>query len=410
VLNVHPPHVITRGMSPFSAGAQGRKLRIVVDSHTVPNSPAVALLLAFSRRPALEVFFTKGPDRPLLEIGLVDEDRDLVQIHTHDATSAVHPASAWREHAAEAALEHGISEEDAWRGLVTAQWCFQHRVDGFITNHPAVRIPASSAVRAKAMTDTEGIALVSLYLRATGDFTVVQDGPHATYLVGDDFYRAAAVSMLPSYRESLARVFPAWRDRQQHAAFELLIALQIRLGRALRSRDYVLVRDMSPDRDSAWDDELYFFENFLVSLSGAFDAVARMVHRLFGMPDSQLFAAGWRQRRKGRWLDGLAQVAPDLANLARPGVVVGDTVDQIADLRNSIHGEPLSHERYSSKHGAVIADYFKNGVNVPADTGQAMIAPLPAGEIDTSSWCASDAMQQNAGLLGGVAGTRIPVF
>lgn len=90
--------------------------------------------------------------------------------------------------------------------------------------------------------------------------------------------------------------------------------LGVRLGRALRARDYFNVRIRSPRPDDTWDEALFFFETALVSLNGALDAAARFCHLAYNLSGTPK-RASWSHQK---WRNQLIDVAPELKSLLDP--------------------------------------------------------------------------------------------
>jgi hypothetical protein len=96
------------------------------------------------------------------------------------------------------------------------------------------------------------------------------------------------------------------------------------------------------------DEALFALDGFLVFLVGAFDAVGRAAHLTYGLNGSRLHEASWRRPWRTRQL---APVAASLAQLMDNGTAARDTLDLVALLRNTIHGEALRTvaAKYSSR-------------------------------------------------------------
>lgn len=108
-----------------------------------------------------------------------------------------------------------------------------------------------------------------------------------------------------------------------------------RLGQALRGRDTVHEALRRGDGREAILDSLYHLDVVLTSSVGSLDALARFVHKVFGV-EGDPFDAGW-QRKK--WRRFLRRQVPSLADL-----IHGRTkaqVDILTSMRNSIHAIPL---------------------------------------------------------------------
>jgi hypothetical protein len=113
-------------------------------------------------------------------------------------------------------------------------------------------------------------------------------------------------------------------------------AVAIRLGRALKARDYLNVRGRATDVEAIWSDVLYFFESVLVCLQGAADAAARLVRAIFQLKGPRGMANWGRQD----WWTALQGSEAPCDEFDRDCLEDIDVL--VGELRNSIHGEVLT--------------------------------------------------------------------
>ena len=237
-----------------------------------------------------------------------------------------------------------------------AQACTRHDLDGFVTSFPfAERGWGSFAKTAHVQDAREAAALLGLYLRAHGDFTVQHEGNHGTFLAPHNFYAGAAVAPLRRYPDCLRLAVGRWRSARGVAAHDLLRGLELRLGRALRARDYFVVRTRALRPDDSWEEALFFFEAFLLSAAGALDALARYCHVAAELGGSRE-AAGWRKRdwREKKMLKARPELAPVIRHEDTRLMATNEVVGL---LRNYIHGEALT-QQLSDDRQPGITDYL----------------------------------------------------
>ena len=94
------------------------------------------------------------------------------------------------------------------------------------------------------------------------------------------------------------------------------------------------------------DEAVTSLDYVLIDLAGAFDAAARVAHRVLELPGSE-YLAQWRGRRS--WSKALGTACPDLAALVAPQSSGGDLLEILACLRNTVHGAGLQPTRF---HGS----------------------------------------------------------
>jgi hypothetical protein len=117
----------------------------LVDSATVPPSPALELLREFSGRPGVAVFATNDPALGSIRIGAPDGADERLFV-TYSAKSegreaTLFAASSWREHSRRSAAEHGLDAQETWRGLILAQACRRHEIDALVCGAGVLRAP-----------------------------------------------------------------------------------------------------------------------------------------------------------------------------------------------------------------------------------------------------------------------------
>ena len=343
----------------FMGGKWGRPLRLVVDHASLPDDPALRLLDAFAGRSDAQLFSTAAGRAWHVEISPEANRNEALTVSFVEPDGGGRDcavwAPPWRPHAEETVAEYGGEVEETYRALVLAQACARHDLDGFVTAFPfAERGWGSFVTKAHVQNARQAAALLGLYLRAHGDFTVRQEGNHGTFLAPQDLYAGAAVAALRRYPDWLRLAIGRWRDGHGSAAHDLLRGVELRLGRALRARDYFVVRTRALRPDDSWEEALFFFEAFLLSAAGALDALARYCHVAAEIGGGRK-AVGWRKRD---WLEKMLKARPKLASVIESDETrLRATSEVVGLLRNYIHGEALT-QRLSHDDQPGITDYL----------------------------------------------------
>jgi hypothetical protein len=375
-------------LSPFGAGESGRPLRIILDSQTTRPGPALDLLNAFSGRGHVELYATDPSAPGRIEFGEEVEERDYRAVHYVQAGApargeAVGAARSTRLGASRLAAEHGLDEQETWQGLALLHAGRRHEIDAVVSSAAVLSEPtlADQAREAHVTTAEQACALLGLFLRAHNDFTVAVRGNTGEFLPHKSLYRTAIVAALPGFEDSFRAVWAIWHEQQKAKPFILLRAVETRMGRALIARDYVNVRVRHWRPDETWNEVLYFFESLLLSLSGALDAVARLLDATTGL-ESNPRQVGIRSKD---WRKRIILTAPALTDLLAKGSHFRSVVDLIATLRNFIHGEALSAELMNDDGEPHVIDYGPGALVVSGKTAEQLSEA--ASQVDgTTAW------------------------
>jgi hypothetical protein len=153
------------------------------------------------------------------------------------------------------------------------------------------------------------------------------------------------------------------------------------------ARDYVNVRIRHWRPDESWDEVLYFFESFLLSLNGALDALARLFDVAVGLSSDR----GGVGFRKKHWRENVVYRAPGLANILADGSHFRAVVDLVAILRNFIHGEVLSAELLSDDGAPHVIDYGPGLLALKGKAARELSAAV-AGADGAGAWGIEDAL------------------
>ena len=317
-----------------------------------------------------------GPSRTRVEILPPDETSDYVPIDYVDAEGTVERAvpavESWRRSAAMTVEEFGGEPEQVFRELVLAQAATRHDNDLLVAGATALDAPMWRRFRAEANVaePRTACALLGLYLRAHGDFTV-RVGQVTNFLDQERYYRGAAVAALPAHDAWLHAAFTVSRQQQAAEPLRLVRGVGMRLARALRARDYFNVRVRAIRPDDTWGEALFFFEALLLLLGGALDSAARFAHVVYGLPGS-IRAASWRRED---WASALSASEPAFEPLVGATGTVRATADLVGILRNYIHGEALSQElQLTDDRGPLVMDYQPGALAVEPDDGWRLLA------------------------------------
>jgi hypothetical protein len=167
----------------------------------------------------------------------------------------------------------------------------------------------------------EALALLGLYLRFRQDYTF-RVGPTSTVTIGRVGYGALVAELLLPEVQLLGD--ESW-------------SLQLRLARALYSRDRIHRCYFADPNDHGLADESFFYlDALLVSLVAAFDLAARHSHRQLQLAGTDRDVS-WA----GRWRNQLQTALPALYDMTKKEHVVGATMTMCSTLRNYVHGSPL---------------------------------------------------------------------
>ncbi|HKP90731.1 MAG TPA: hypothetical protein VJT75_12260 [Thermoleophilaceae bacterium] len=343
---------------PFDGGTAfdgSRPLRIVLDD-ALGGGEAETLLRGFARHGLVEIFAT-GEGHSGVALILHDElDRygnlpyEVRRPGSRAQPRGLHNAQQWRHIALQMTQQFGASDaDDTRRELILTQIARDLGADAFATRSEFVldQAPRGIVERANPMTPNEAMALMGLYLRLRGDFTVFMGEESYTYSMDRGlWYWVLTRDML----RSGWRWFGACVRSSTASGDDALILLGQstlrRFDRALRARDHVLQQFHLPPDNNTSDEALFYLDVVLLMLSGAFDAAAQVAHTVYGLT-GKTDDAGWR---KGPWRKKLGAVEPAFATLLADESQTRDAMDLVGLLRNTIHGEALRGIAYE-EHG-----------------------------------------------------------
>ncbi|MET3142491.1 UNVERIFIED_ORG: hypothetical protein ABIB13_002208 [Arthrobacter sp. UYEF2] len=220
----------------------------------------------------------------------------------------------------------------------------------------------------------EAMAIVGLHQRLQ-DRLLINSGVFAETLDLTAAEYVEAWGLLPN----TLRLFSLQTPEEAEAARwkDLVRVARVRLERCLRARDQILVRSIHPRVSFPFDGNDALVERVSLNISGMFDALARAIREGLSLPvrDDQ---CAFNKRDFKRVLPaGIKNLIGTPKNVA--------LMKAVADLRNTIHHEALSHAAQGDSRGNVEENY----VVLPASNAQDFRGW--AGTLGaTSRWIATD--------------------
>jgi len=188
-------------------------------------------------------------------------------------------------------------------------------------------------------TAAEAVALVSQFLRLRGTYPAHATGAHGITLQFNRglFFWVGTRALLPQGWRWFSHCVEADGDERLR---DLVITAQSvfqRIQRSLVARDTLRWQLTLRQNNDVADDALSEVDRILVYLVGAFDAIARVSHRVLGLAGNE-YGAGWQ---KDAWRGMVSAPAPDLAAVMAPGAEAADLFEVMRLMRNSVHGAGL---------------------------------------------------------------------
>lgn len=212
--------------------------------------------------------------------------------------------------------------------------------DLFITSYPDFLALKSRIPEANVADLREGLQIIGLYLRSSGNFTI-RAFPKGRHCFDRDlFYWVLCRHRLPAMWRYFSACLQHDRDmpNSTRPLGNLANAILTRCLRVLQARDEVGFRFYRRQHNSTRSEILYHFDYLTILMAGAFDAAARIAHYVYGIENINVRAVNFRNRQFRRALQTTAG-----ARLAQ--VVNGSGFQAfqkfLAVLRNSIHGAGL---------------------------------------------------------------------
>ena len=236
-------------------------------------------------------------------------------------------------------LAPSAAQERRRRDALAAQVASQAlHADIYVTERPYLHAANWSVARGVTICrPKEAIALVSLYLRAQGEFPV---GPELTFNRGL-FFWVGTRELLPEAWRWFSACVQSATESGDDTMMLLGGSLLQRVDRALEVRDATHVALNHPQNHDLQEDALASLDVVLVLLMGAVDVAARVAHKALELPPEEERRAAWQDRKKGGWLTRLRVLAPTLAAVVDAETANVHALTILRLLRNSVHGAAL---------------------------------------------------------------------
>jgi hypothetical protein len=187
------------------------------------------------------------------------------------------------------------------------------------------------------LTVSEGLAFVSLYLRAQGVYLVWSDptGKWRTHIGQSMFFWVGTRELLPAAWRWVAACAQHGQHVQDYQLRGLALSALQRVQRALQARDAVHRALNQPHTTNIGDDAVANFETTLLLLMAAMDLTAVVAHKVLGLTGSSRYAS-WQHPG---WLSQARAKSVDLASAVDQGTPDRNALTILTNLRNAIHGE-----------------------------------------------------------------------
>lgn len=371
--------------SPWIAGEKSRPLQLIVDDIELPSSPALELLGSYARHRNPLEFVSPGSSVGG-GIEFTGENETTYRFAKQTPFITGNPTGWWRRAAIEQAagsgdLDVGVLE----RRLHLLDEACRDWIDGLVMPFdPMLRERWTRLIRrAPLYTAEEAAALSGLFLRATGERVAEIEPPGVAIVVSEErLYLLGAISLLADYEFVWEGACRHWSTTGDPTLRGLIEAVAVRLGRALKARDYLNVRRRATGVEEIWSEVLYFFESVLVCLQGAADAAARLLRVIFQLKGPRGVANWGRQD----WWAALEKSDAPCGEFDRECLQDIDLL--IGELRNSIHGEILGgelRERVDPTDAATMTGYPRQTVVLDSELGSAVL-PAAARRGGPTRW------------------------
>jgi hypothetical protein len=194
-----------------------------------------------------------------------------------------------------------------------------------------------------ACTPTDAAALIGQFLRSRGVYMGwFDEGQWRMSFDRLGYFWLTSRALLPEGWRWFSHCVYSETEEQSDLVVLAQSVFQ-RLARVLgRLDDLRWATSLEPEKGMA-DEAVTSLDYILIDLAGAFDAAARVAHRVLELPGSE-YLAQWRGRKP--WSQALRTACPDLAALVAPQRPGGDLLEILACLRNTVHGAGLQPTRF----------------------------------------------------------------
>jgi hypothetical protein len=326
--------------SAFVRSKQERNLRITLDLDSLAPSEALDMLLELGRHDEIDLTTTQPAGFSTVTVGSTVVSGDQVEVITeapngNKSLTGVWPASQWLRFAEEEARARDLDPAETRRRYLLAGAEFG-RADCLAFQN--AMLGRGGANKANPMTVDQAAALTGLFLRSRGhDEVQMWDRGNFRIGFGWQYFVAARMRLWAGWRWWSACV-AAGQLSAGESAMATAQAVLDRFPRCIRARDEVLYRTLVPAGKGDHEGILYHLDALLLVLSGTIDATA-LIANVAHSVGADAHQVGWRRRQ---WRQQLATAAPLLHNLTDSGTPTRAVIDLVAEIRNTIHGAPLS--------------------------------------------------------------------
>ena len=222
---------------------------------------------------------------------------------------------------------------------IAAQAAAAAGADIYITSRPYLFSVGWEIAYGLLCAKPEGaLPLVSLYLRTQGEFIDWRslDGHGTTSMNRGLFYARSVISLVPRLFGALVGLAERAQASDDRRTIGLAQAMFGRLQQTLVARDEMYRALNRPQNSDVAFEALTAFDLAVLTLMGAVDASARLVHRLLDL-------AGKNRSARWQWADWRKLVA-EKCPVAAAAVEAENRLDVLTvltELRNTIHAVPL---------------------------------------------------------------------
>jgi len=399
--------VLSRGQAPLIDPSKHpvRQLTVVLDGDVVnaqtPEAAYLRRLLAESGA-ALWRYADAGPP---------DDERTLTNPHGGEryAPGWIELQHSGLAYSALLASEAGVTLASAWPGLqdisvavralggqgtddekladvLAACGASAAHPDAFVTGRQRLLATSSTIARQARPYDVlDALSLVGLLLRSQDRYVVGTEGDHMFAIDEVNrglFYFVAARGLTPAGW----RWFSACVDSGDESLLLLAQSVLERVDRSLRLRDTLYQWLLLPQNNDSADEALAALDALMFTLHGAFDAAARVAHRVLGLR-TRMRDVGWhRQDWQGQVDKAGHHTLIDPVRAGTPGAAL---LQVIRSLRNTVHGEAV---RTVAVHGSSTAGGVDTQLALPAEDVDFILAAIDAVG-SRQAWGIRDFMQ-----------------
>jgi len=356
-------------VSPFQRGAYERDLRISLHSETLQQltseeQRALGALCDLATLPNIEMVETGEGTYPRLVFDLESEVQDA------------HGAAIWRGHEvirsrrfrvdAKSQFPNWVDDlarfdQPDWVGLQSVRdellMGIAHMAVGqdlFVTTSPRLLALRDNqellrrhahVVGINSRLPSEALKLAALFQRSRDEYRAREfeedEFPRITVHRGQ-FYSTVAYDRVP---EAWRFESASGRARRPEDTYYLAKSVTQRCVRALEARDALGFLFYVPNAGNITDRVVYHFDYLNLILSGIFDALGRMTHRVYGITSPTEFSAGFHREDFRRAIRRSTTVQLDrIVSDMR----LQDFLFVIGRFRNTIHGRAIEAQHISS--------------------------------------------------------------